>query len=65
MVVIDSLNGYSKAMQDEKTLDLQLHEILSAVVRSGSSCKDEVPTLPVSGRCGRALHPGNKAAEDP
>jgi len=28
-VIIDSLNGYSKAMQDAKILDLQLHEMLS------------------------------------
>jgi circadian clock protein KaiC len=29
MVIIDSLNGYSKAMQDGNILALQLHEMLS------------------------------------
>ena len=35
MVIIDSLNGYSKAMQDEKILDLQLHEMLTYLGQLG------------------------------
>jgi circadian clock protein KaiC len=35
MVIIDSLNGYSKAMQDTKMLDLQLHEILTYLGQLG------------------------------
>ena len=35
MVIIDSLNGYSKAMQDGKILDLQLHEMLSYLGQFG------------------------------
>jgi circadian clock protein KaiC len=35
MVIIDSLNGYSKAMQDSKILDLQLHEILTYLGQLG------------------------------
>jgi circadian clock protein KaiC len=35
MVIIDSLNGYSKAMQDSKMLDLQLHEILTYLGQLG------------------------------
>ena len=39
-----------------------------AIVKGTCSVTGEgsfVPTLPVSGRGGRALHLGNKAAEDP
>jgi circadian clock protein KaiC len=35
MVIIDSLNGFSKAMQDSKMLDLQLHEILTYLGQLG------------------------------
>ena len=35
MVIIDSLNGYSKAMQDGKILDLQLHEMLTYLGQLG------------------------------
>jgi circadian clock protein KaiC len=35
MVIIDSLNGYSKAMQDSKILDLQLHEMLTCLGQLG------------------------------
>ena len=35
MVIIDSLNGYSKAMQEGKTLDLQLHETLTYLGQLG------------------------------
>jgi circadian clock protein KaiC len=35
MIVIDSLNGYSKAMQSGNMLELQLHEILSYLGRLG------------------------------
>ena len=35
MVIIDSLNGYSKAMQEGKILDLQLHEILTYLGQLG------------------------------
>ena len=35
MVVIDSLNGYGKAMQDGKILDLQLHDILTYLGQIG------------------------------
>ncbi len=35
MVIIDSLNGYSKAMQDTKMLDLQLHGMLSHLGQLG------------------------------
>ena len=35
MVIVDSLNGYSKAMQDSKILDLQLHEILTYLGQLG------------------------------
>jgi circadian clock protein KaiC len=35
MVIIDSLNGYSKAMQDNKVLDLQLHEMLTYLGQLG------------------------------
>jgi circadian clock protein KaiC len=35
MVIVDSLNGYSKAMQDSKILDLQLHEILTYLGQVG------------------------------
>ena len=34
MLIIDSLNGYSKAMQDGNILDLQLHETLTVLTRS-------------------------------
>ena len=35
MVIIDSLNGYSKAMQDSQVLDLQLHETLTYLGQLG------------------------------
>ena len=35
MVIIDSLNGYSKAMQDDNILDLQLHEMLTYLGQLG------------------------------
>jgi circadian clock protein KaiC len=35
MVIIDSLNGYSKAMQSDTTLELQLHETLSYLGQVG------------------------------
>src|SRR5260221_6369207 len=35
MVIVDSLNGYSKAMQDSKILDLQLHEMLTYLGQVG------------------------------
>ena len=35
MVIIDSLNGYSKAMQEGKILDLQLHEMLTYLGQLG------------------------------
>ncbi len=35
MVIIDSLNGYSKAMQQGKILDLQLHETLTYLGQLG------------------------------
>ena len=35
MVIIDSLNGYSKAMQSDKILELQLHEALSYLGQVG------------------------------
>ena len=35
VVIVDSLNGYSKAMQDSKILDLQLHEILTYLGQVG------------------------------
>ena len=35
MVIIDSLNGYSKAMQSDKILELQLHETLSYLGQVG------------------------------
>jgi circadian clock protein KaiC len=35
IVIIDSLNGYSKAMQDGKILDLQLHEMLTYLGQLG------------------------------
>ncbi|MBV9392697.1 MAG: circadian clock protein KaiC, partial [Verrucomicrobia bacterium] len=34
-VIVDSLNGYSKAMQDTKMLDLQLHGMLSYLGQLG------------------------------
>jgi circadian clock protein KaiC len=35
MVILDSLNGYRKAMQSDKTLELQLHETLSYLGQLG------------------------------
>ena len=35
MVIVDSLNGYSKAMRDSKILDLQLHEMLTYLGQVG------------------------------
>jgi circadian clock protein KaiC len=35
MVIIDSLNGYSKAIQEGKKLDLQLHEMLTYLGQLG------------------------------
>jgi circadian clock protein KaiC len=35
MVIIDSLNGYRKAMQSDKILELQLHETLSYLGQVG------------------------------
>ena len=35
MVIIDSLNGYSKAMQDGGILDLQLHDVLTYLGQLG------------------------------
>jgi circadian clock protein KaiC len=35
MVIIDSLNGYSKAMQDDKMLELHLHEMLTYLGQLG------------------------------
>ena len=35
MVIIDSLNGYSKAMQDDGILDLQLHDLLTYLGQLG------------------------------
>jgi circadian clock protein KaiC len=35
MLIIDSLNGYSKAMQSDKILELQLHEMLSLLDQLG------------------------------
>ena len=35
IVIIDSLNGYSKAMQSDKVLELQLHETLSYLGQVG------------------------------
>jgi circadian clock protein KaiC len=35
MVIIDSLNGYSQAMQDGKILNLQLHEMLTYLGQLG------------------------------
>jgi hypothetical protein len=34
-VIIDSLNGYSKAMQDGKLLDLRLHDVLTYLGQLG------------------------------
>jgi circadian clock protein KaiC len=35
MVIIDSLNGYKKAVQDGKILDLQLHDMLTSLGQLG------------------------------
>jgi hypothetical protein len=37
MVIIDSMNGYSKAMQSGTILGLQLHEMLSYLGQLGLS----------------------------